>query len=232
VVLNAETVWRVAQIADRGAAWFRAQGLPEEPGPRLVTMGGAVPRPGVVETAAGASIASLLQSAGAQPTTSGTLLVGGLGGALLRADEAWQGEWSTRWLSTLGARPGPGVVHVLDPDDCPVDAVTAWLDYAAGESAGQCGPCMFGLPAVADDWRSLASGTQADRAARDRLVQRARSVSGRGACRLPDGVSGLVLSAVRVLADHLDDHAARRCSMRSRHHRRSDGHAVHASLAG
>lgn len=46
VVLNAETVWRVARIADRGSAWFRPFGTPAEPGPRLVTIGGSVHSPG------------------------------------------------------------------------------------------------------------------------------------------------------------------------------------------
>jgi NADH:ubiquinone oxidoreductase subunit F (NADH-binding) len=210
VVLNAETLWRVAQVADRGPAWFRAQGLPDEPGPRLVSVGGAVPRPGVVETVAGAPIADLLRAAGADAETTGHVIVGGLSGVLLPSGAAWHGEWSSRWLAGVGGRVGSGVVHVLAPDACPVDTLSAWLDYAAGESAGQCGPCMFGLPAVAADWRALASGS-ADQGARERLLRRAASVRGRGACHFPDGVSGLATSAAHVLSDHLDAHARGQC---------------------
>ena len=53
VVLNAETVWRVAQIAQHGPGWFRARGTHAEPGPRLATVTGYLSRPTVVETEAG-----------------------------------------------------------------------------------------------------------------------------------------------------------------------------------
>lgn len=212
VVLNAETLWRVAQVADRGPGWFRTQGLPEEPGPRLVSVGGTVDQPGVIETEAGVPIASLLSAAGATPSTTGPVIVGGLAGVVLAADTAWSGEWSTRWLAPAGGRLGAGVVHVLDPAVCPVGALSAWLDYAAGESAGQCGPCMFGLPALADDWRAIASGSAGGGAAYDRLRGRATALAGRGACRFPDGVAGLVLSAVQGLGSHLATHATGPCA--------------------
>jgi NADH:ubiquinone oxidoreductase subunit F (NADH-binding) len=209
LVLNAETVWRIAQVHDRGPAWFRGFGLPDEPGPRLVTVSGAVPRPGVVETQSGVPIATLLAAAGGEPGATGPVVVGGLGGVLMAAQDAWRGEWSTRWLRSVGTRPGPGVLHVLDPDRCPVDAIAAWLDHAAGESAGQCGPCMFGLPAVAADWRAMTDGAGGATVAR--LRRRAASVRGRGACRFPDGVAGLVLSAAAVLEPHLTLHEAGLC---------------------
>ncbi|KQU69412.1 NADH-ubiquinone oxidoreductase-F iron-sulfur binding region domain-containing protein [Phycicoccus sp. Root101] len=220
VVLNAETVWRIAQVVERpdGAQWFRGHGLPDEPGPRLVAIGGAVPRPGVVETAAGVPLAALLGAAGADPGRTGPVIVGGLGGTVLRPDEAARVTWSRAGLAPLGGAPGPGVVHVLDAQACPVDALAAWFDHAAGESAGQCGPCMFGLPAIASDWHDLADGVRAggsgsvsSRGARARLARRAESVRGRGACRFPDGVAGLASSALRALSDHLDDHARGQC---------------------
>ncbi|KQZ90623.1 formate dehydrogenase [Phycicoccus sp. Root563] len=218
VVLNAETVWRIAQVVERpgGAQWFRGHGLPDEPGPRLVAIGGAVPRPGVLETAAGVPLASLLAAAGADPGRTGPVIVGGLGGTVLRPDEAARVTWSRAELAPLGGAPGPGVVHVLDAQACPVDALAAWFDHAAGESAGQCGPCMFGLPAIASDWHDLADGVRAggsgsSRGARARLARRAESVRGRGACRFPDGVAGLASSALRALSDHLDDHARGQC---------------------
>ncbi|WP_406831832.1 NADH-ubiquinone oxidoreductase-F iron-sulfur binding region domain-containing protein [Pedococcus sp. KACC 23699] len=221
VVLNAETLWRVAQVVDRGVdgpGWFRGHGLPDEPGPRLVGVGGAVSLPGVVSTAAGATLAAILEAAGADPGRIGPVIVGGLGGIVLRPEEAATVTWSRAGLAPYGGSPGPGVVHVLDPDSCPVDALASWFDHAAGESAGQCGPCMFGLPAIAADWHELAEGRGAVRrgqagAARERLARRAASVTGRGACRFPDGVAGLATSALRALSDHLDDHAHGACAV-------------------
>ena len=75
----------------------------------------------------------------------------------------------------------------------------------AGESAGQCGPCVFGLPAVADDLAALAFG-RSSAALADRLWWRLATVEGRGACHHPDGVVRLVRSAIGAFADDLDRH--------------------------
>jgi NADH:ubiquinone oxidoreductase subunit F (NADH-binding) len=211
VVLNAETLWRVAQVVEHGPGWFRAQGLPDEPGPRLVAVGGVVPRPGVVATSAGTALRDIVEAAGGDLDRSGPVIVGGLGGVLLAREEAAAASWSTEGLRAFGGRPGSGVVHVLDPDACPVAELAAWFDHAAGESAGQCGPCMFGLPSIAADWHDLAAGTS-PAAARERLLRHTVSVVGRGACRFPDGVAGLAGSALRVLSDHLTDHACGQCA--------------------
>ncbi|MFN8099911.1 MAG: NADH-ubiquinone oxidoreductase-F iron-sulfur binding region domain-containing protein [Dermatophilaceae bacterium] len=212
VVLNAETVWRVAQIAAYGPDWFRGQGTEAEPGPRLVTVCGAVPRTVVVEAAAGMPIPTLLDAAGGLPVGAEFLWVGGLGGVLVPAGDAARLRWSGADLAAYGGSLGPGVVDVLDPRVCPVDHVDRMLTYAAGESAGQCGPCMFGLPAVAADWHELAALGPRDRARVEaRLAHRLALLPGRGACRFPDGVARFAASARRQLAGHLEAHAAGHC---------------------
>lgn len=209
VVLNAETVWRVAQIADRGPGWFRSQGTATEPGPRLVAIGGAVARPAVLEAAAGMPIRALLDHVGVA-TDAEYVGVGGLGGILLPRDTAAELLWSSTDLARFGGSVGPGVVTVHDPSKCIVDTVDHLLTYAAGESAGQCGPCMFGLPAIATDWHALATGIEAS-TADSRLERRLAELPGRGACRFPDGIARFASSARTVLADHLTAHALGHC---------------------
>ena len=102
---------------------------------------------------------------------------------------------------------GAGVVTVLDPARCPVDALGEYIAYGAGESAGQCGPCMFGLPSIAQDW-ALLSRTP-DPAVLQRLRGRLGLVRGRGACHHPDGVARLAASALSALEPHLLDHLSR-----------------------
>jgi NADH:ubiquinone oxidoreductase subunit F (NADH-binding) len=212
VVLNAETVWRVAQIAENGPAWFRSRGTEAEPGPRLATVTGYLSRPTVVETEAGVPLRELLDAAGGLPRNAEAVLVGGLGGAFLTADEARGVLWSSDDLRHFGAAIGPGVVTVLDPTRCPLDIVGEFLDYAAGESAGQCGPCMFGLPAVATAWRQVRrSGADA---ALGELRRHLGLLPGRGACAFPTGVARFGTSALRVFAGHVAEHRAGVCSYR------------------
>ena len=64
LVQNVETLAHVAQIARFGPAWFRRIGTPAEPGSALVTLSGAVARPGVYEVALGSPLRDLLVQAG------------------------------------------------------------------------------------------------------------------------------------------------------------------------
>ncbi|GAA1903416.1 NADH-ubiquinone oxidoreductase-F iron-sulfur binding region domain-containing protein [Lapillicoccus jejuensis] len=210
LVLNAETLWLVAGVAERGAAWFRSVGTVAEPGPRLVAVGGDVASPGVLETSAGIGVRDLVEAAGGPTGRVVGINVGGLSGGWLSAEEARGAVWSRQGLAPYGIGPGPGVVHVLADGGCPVRHVAATVRWAAGESAGQCGPCMFGLPAVADDLDDLAAGWL-DAAGLRRLRGRLGLLPGRGACRFPDGVAGYAASALRVFATEVDAHRQGSC---------------------
>ncbi|MEP6631607.1 MAG: NADH-ubiquinone oxidoreductase-F iron-sulfur binding region domain-containing protein [Lapillicoccus sp.] len=220
VVLNAETVLRIAQIMEYGPSWFRAFGTPDEPGPRLAAIDGAVFAPGVVETAAGVPLAELVRAAGGTTGLASAVGIGGLSGGWLTPDEAKSATWSRAGLQAYGFSPGPGTVLVLGADTCPLVHVSGVLDHAAGESAGQCGPCMFGVPAVADDVRLLAQG-RLDGPGLQRLRGRLGLLPGRGACRFPDGVAGYARSALQAfpaeVAAHLDGTCTVASSMRRSH---------------
>jgi NADH:ubiquinone oxidoreductase subunit F (NADH-binding) len=75
----------------------------------------------------------------------------------------------------------------------------------ADENAGQCGPCVHGLEAIAGTVTALAAGT-AGRDAYAHLARWTGQVDGRGACHHPNGVVRFVRSALAVFADELDDH--------------------------
>ena len=143
-------------------------------------------------------------------------------------DEASGAIWSRAGLAAYGITPGPGTVLVLGGDGCPLAHVSDVLDYAAGESAGQCGPCMFGIPALAEDMRLLRHCCL-DRVGVQRLGRRLGLLPGRGACRFPDGVAGYARSALRVFAGEVSAHLAgicpcHRCQMPARGRTRDHEH--------
>lgn len=208
VVLNAETVWRISQIERYGPEWFRSHGTAAEPGPRLVTIGGSVEHPGVYDTAAGVPLSELLRAAGAVEVAAVGL--SGLSGGWLTGPEAWGATWSDAGLAPYGLRTGTGAIHVLDRATCPLDHVARLANFAAGESAGQCGPCMFGVPAVAGQLRRLADGAIEPDELR-LLHERLNLLPGRGACRFPDGVAGFAASAVRAFSADVEAHLVGRC---------------------
>jgi NADH:ubiquinone oxidoreductase subunit F (NADH-binding) len=145
----------------------------------------------------------------AEPTGPvGGILLGGYGGAWLDPS-ASAVPFAPAPLSRAGATLGVGIVVVLPTSSCGIAETARITRYMAGESAGQCGPCVYGLPAVADDLELLAAG-RGDAAVLTRIEQRCGAVTGRGACRHPDGVVRLVRSALGVFADDARDHAAGR----------------------
>lgn len=224
LVSNVETLAQAALVVRFGAAWARGVGSPSAPGTRLVTVSDVTdPTTAVaLETAGGAPLGELLRASRlpvTDPAHTRAVLVGGWGGTWLPAaalDASFDPEGLARW----GAAPGAGVLAVLDDRTCPI-AVTARLATAlAGASAGRCGPCVNGLPRIADVVGDLASGragvgsVASGRSARDLAgeVRRvAALVDGRGACHHPDGVARMVRSALDVFHDDVQAHLGGRC---------------------
>ena len=205
LVQNAETLAHVALIARYGPDWFREVGTAAEPGSILVTLSGAVARPGVYEVALGTPLRDLVAQAGGAREPIQAYLIGGYFGAWLAARKAEELTLSEADMS-LGAR----AIVALPARACGLVETARIARYLADESAGQCGPCVHGLGAIADAFTRLAAGDTADR--RDRLERWIAVVRGRGACAHPDGASTFAASALDVFADEVDLHLRGRCS--------------------
>jgi len=203
LVHSAETLAHVALIARHGPAWFRTVGYPDAPGTCLVTVSGPVTSPGVCEVELGTPVASILERAGISAPIS-AVLIGGYGGTWIRSG-LLDTPYAPGPLATVGSAVGAGVVAAIATASCGVAETARVATYMANESAGQCGPCVFGLHALAQDLVQLARG-EGDSQVLSRLTDRLGAVEGRGACGHPDGVVRLVRSALRVFAGDVTDH--------------------------
>lgn len=201
LVANVETLAHLALIARHGASWFREAGTEPHPGTALVTAAGAVARPGVHEIALGTPVSAVVGAA----TPARAVLVGGYYGTWLTGGALAKTRLDDASLRARGARLGAGVVVALPEEACAVAEVARVVAWLAGESAGQCGPCVHGLDAMAGAVGDIAEGV-ADRDATRRLERWCGQVEGRGACHHPNGVAGFVRSALRVFAEELEDH--------------------------
>jgi len=203
---NVETFAQIGLIARFGSSWYRALGTPEAPGTTLLTVTGAVAAPGVCEAAGGTPLSEILLAAGGALDGVQALLVGGYFGTWVPGAALAQLTLDPASLSRHGASLGCGVVAVLPEHACPLQEVARVTRWLAGENAGQCGPCVYGLPAVADAVEVAASG---GRVRPQQIVGLLDLVRGRGACRHPDGVARFVDSSIRVFADHVALHQRR-----------------------
>jgi NADH:ubiquinone oxidoreductase subunit F (NADH-binding) len=207
LVNNVETLAHVALIARFGAGWFAGLGTGDSPGSALITVSGQVARPGVFEVPLGIPVGEALEAAGDAGAPQ-AVLVGGYFGAWVPGDAVPSLRLSRDSLRAAGASLGSGAVFALGRGDCGLAEtarVTRWL---AGQSAGQCGPCVNGLAAIATAVEGLVAGDR-DHGWAARLHRWTAMVEGRGACRHPDGVVQFVRSALHVFAGEIEAHRQR-----------------------
>jgi NADH:ubiquinone oxidoreductase subunit F (NADH-binding) len=200
---NAETFAQLALLATVGPDAYASAGTAAEPGTLLLTVGGAVGWPAVVEVPAGLPLGHVLDLCDADPGEG--ILVGGYHGGWVPGPAAWDVPVSRAGLASAGGILGPGVVLALWPGCCPLSEVARIAAFLAKESCGQCGPCQRGLPRIARALAALVDGSGGIEAF-DAARRGAAAVGGQGECRHPDGVSRFVWSALEVFGDDLAAH--------------------------
>jgi NADH:ubiquinone oxidoreductase subunit F (NADH-binding) len=211
LVQNVETLAHLALIARYGPRWFRAVGTSAEPGSMLATVYAPNGRCQVVEAEIGAPLHTLLSS----EADTQAWLVGGYHGSWLPMPDAVGLTLDNESLRKFGAAAGAGVLAAFPADRCGLVESARVVSYLAAESAGQCGPCLNGLPRIAAGLTELA-GPRARRPVRTDVERWAGLVTGRGACNHPDGTVRFVRSALTVFAPEISRHAQGHCSATNR----------------
>jgi len=206
VLSNAETYAQAALLVRDGVAAYRSVGTLSEPGTRLLTVDGDGARPTVLEVAHGALLEPVLSTVGVD--ASGGLLLGGYHGTWLGPEVLADLTISPAAITAAGAAIGAGIVLPLAAGACPVRRTATIVSYLAGQSANRCGPCRFGLPALADAMREVTLGTVVSTA---RLEQLMTTVEGRGACHHPDGTTKSIRSLLRVFPTEVEAHLTGHC---------------------
>ena len=210
LVQNVETLAHLALIARRGPRWFRSVGTEAEPGSMLATVRRADGRPRITEVPLGIPLRELTGDL----APDAAVLLGGFHGTWLTGAQARDLTLDNRSLATVQARVGAGIVITLPAGRCGLAETARVVRYLALESAGQCGPCLNGLPRMAAALAEIAGGRARPQTLAD--VERwAGLVTGRGACHHPDGTARFVRSALRTFGAELDRHKRGRCSATS-----------------
>ncbi|HPX36935.1 MAG TPA: NADH-ubiquinone oxidoreductase-F iron-sulfur binding region domain-containing protein [Mycobacterium sp.] len=211
LVNNVETLANIALIARFGAQWFQSVGDADDPGTMLVTLSGHLDHQGVLEVPTGSALAGLIENAGGTDLRRvSAVLVGGYHGSWLTAAEVGDVRLSRTGLKDLGASPGAGIVHALGTTECGLARTAEITRYLADESARQCGPCLNGLPRIAELMDQLAFGRSSDSLVSE-VRRMARLVDGRGSCRHPDGSVRMLRSALRVFGADVERHRHKGC---------------------
>ncbi|MDX1502623.1 MAG: NADH-quinone oxidoreductase subunit NuoF [Thermoanaerobaculia bacterium] len=209
VINNVETLCNVPHIVSRGPEWFKQIGTDERnTGPKLYCLSGHVERPGVYETAIGATLDELLERAGGM--LGGRELKafqpGGASAAILPADKrAVPLDFDS--LAAEGSMLGSAAVIVMDETTCLVRATRRLAAFFNHESCGQCTPCREGTnwSEMVLDRIEAGEGSAAD----VELIRRiCNNMGGTTLCALADAAVGPLRSLVDTFGDEVEAHLA------------------------
>ena len=197
---NAETWAQIGRLVLVDEVDYARFGTESEPGTTLLTLTGHG-TPEVMEVAFGTRLRDVL------PTESRgrPALIGGFHGAWAPWGMLASVRISVDGMKSLGVPLGAGVV--VSTPECPVVFTTKIVDYLAGQSAGRCGPCFNGLPALAAALGAVADG----HGGTARVEELAGLVVRRGACAHPDGTVRLVRSLLSAFHQEVAEHATGGC---------------------
>ncbi|MCA0328267.1 MAG: proton-conducting membrane transporter [Actinobacteria bacterium] len=198
LVNNAETLARAALLGHVGAAAYAPTSL--------LTVVSDTYRV-VVEAGPDETFGQVLARSWRSPDGQAPVaaLLGGYGGSWVRWEHLAPLPVSNPALKPFGLSVGAGLLGPLPQRVCGLEESGRILRYLAGQSAKQCGPCVFGLPAVADLVDRLVEG-RLGRRDKHTLDTYVREISGRGACRHPDGALRMLSTALTVFADDVARH--------------------------
>ncbi|MCW8914561.1 MAG: NAD(P)H-dependent oxidoreductase subunit E [Magnetovibrio sp.] len=140
VTHNVETLYWIADIAERGGATYAAQRRP-----RFYSVSGRVQNPGVYLAPATTTVHQLIEMAGGMTNghTFRAFLPGGASGGLFPARF---GDKSMDFgvFEELGGFVGSGALMIFSDHDNLWDVVQNLMQFFADESCGKCTPCRVG----------------------------------------------------------------------------------------
>jgi NADH:ubiquinone oxidoreductase subunit F (NADH-binding) len=205
LVLNVETLARMALVArgsDLAAAHMLVTRRMEITGTAWVD---------VLDVPLGTRIEEILRL----DDGVSAVLVGGYAGTWVDAARAAELTLDRGSLGQVGAAVGAGVLAALPADRCGLRETAAVVSYLATQSAGQCGPCLNGLPRIAAALGVLSRPSRPPSGLLGDVRRWSGLLPGRGACSHPDASVRLVASALRVFEPELALHRAGRCTART-----------------
>jgi formate dehydrogenase beta subunit len=196
---SVETFAHVPVIADRGAGWWKSQGINGGTGLKFFAVSGHVARPGVYCVPMGSTARQLLEAAGG--VSGGRALAaiqpGGASSNFLGPDKL-DVPLDFDALAKAGSMLGSGAMVVLAEGTDLLAAATNVLRFFRNESCGKCVPCRVGSAKAHRILTEVSNGAPASVDGQIRELEetmRKTSICGLGQVALGPVVSVLGLNA-------------------------------------
>ena len=204
VINNAETLASLPYILDKGADEYAAIGTDSDKGTKIISISGAVRRPGIAEVPMGTTLRELVYDIGGgirddRPLTA--IAVGGPSSGVLPVSML-DTPIKPSFLHQSGVMLGAGGVIAIDDSMSVLEVVRGLAAYNADESCGKCTPCREGTPRMVELLDKLSDGhaTGEDLSS---LRELAQTVNAASLCGLGQAAGNPILSALHFFGDEL-----------------------------
>jgi NADH-quinone oxidoreductase subunit F len=206
VVNNVETLANLPWIIQHGGGAFARIGTERSSGTKLISVCGAVNRPGVYEVEMGYPLREFLaHEAGGilQGRALKALIPGGTSVPILTADEARDVSLDYESMQRAGTMLGSGGMIVFDETAFMPRALAAIANFYAHESCGECTPCREGTGWFTSIIARLLAG-EARPDDLELLLRICDNVEGRTICGLGDAAVQPVRSFLTKFRSEFD----------------------------
>jgi formate dehydrogenase/NADH-quinone oxidoreductase subunit F len=198
---SVETFAAVPVIVERGAEWWRAQGVGDAVGLKFFAVSGHVERPGVYCVPMGTSVRELIERAGGVAGGAELLAVqpGGASSNFL-GPEHLDVPLDFGPLAEAGSMLGSGALVVVAQGANLLAAATNVLRFFRNESCGKCVPCRLGSQKAHAILAGVLERGGGPEAVDDRIAELEETMRLTSICGLGQVALGPVLSVLKLEA--------------------------------
>ncbi|MHB1953897.1 MAG: NADH-quinone oxidoreductase subunit NuoF [Sulfobacillus sp.] len=209
VVNNVETICNLPPLVTYGPQWYTSMGTEKSPGLKIMSVSGAVKRPGNYEIPLATPLRTLIEeyAGGMLPgRTVKAVIPGGSSVPLLMPDQL-DTPLDYESVVKAGSMLGSGGCIVLDDRVCMVGATARLVKFYREESCGKCTPCREGTYWMTDVLERIEYG-QGQLSDLDLLADVADNIAGKCFCPLGDASLGVLVSALKHFRHEFEAHVA------------------------
>ncbi|MCH2305191.1 MAG: NADH-quinone oxidoreductase subunit F [Dehalococcoidia bacterium] len=152
LINNVETLSNVPYIINNGPEVFKKNGINKSFGTKIISLSGAIKKPGVIEVNMGTSIRNIIYEIGGGINNDKKLqaiAIGGPSSGILPTsylDEKIRGGM----IHDKGIMLGAGGIIAIDEKANLMELLIKLMSYNADESCGKCTPCREGTPKMVE----------------------------------------------------------------------------------
>ena len=207
VLNNVETLANIAQIINKGAAWYASMGTEGSKGTKVFALGGKITNVGLVEVPMGTTLREVVEEIGGGIPNGKKFKAAQTGGPSGGCIPAKYIDTPIDYdnLISIGSMMGSGGLIVMDEDTCMVDISKFYLEFTVDESCGKCTPCRVGTKRLLQILEKITSG-KGEMEDIDKLEELATHMKNSSLCALGQSAPNPVLSTLKSFRDEYEAH--------------------------